>query len=111
VRGARRGVLAFALAGTFALAACGYADPYATSGPVANESPGQVSPSPGTDDFNAGNGLPVVTYPDGLKYIELTVGTGAVAHSNDTVTVQYTGWLTDGTKFDSSRDRGHAVPA
>ena len=94
------------LAGAFALAACGYADPYATSGPVANESPGlNVSPSPGTDDFNAGNGLPVVTYPDGLKYIDLKVGTGTVVHGNDNVTVQYTGWLSDGTKFDSSRDK------
>jgi FKBP-type peptidyl-prolyl cis-trans isomerase FkpA len=110
VRGAPRGVLAVALAGAFALAACGYADPYATSGQVANESPGRVSPSPGTDDFNAGNGLPVVTYPDGLKYIELTVGTGAVAHSNDAVTVHYTGWLTDGTQFDSSRPRGTPLP-
>jgi FKBP-type peptidyl-prolyl isomerase-like protein len=92
------------LAGAFALAACGYADPYSTSGQVANESPGvNVSPSPGTDDFNAGNGLPVVTYPDGLQYIELKVGTGAVARSTDNVTVQYTGWLSDGTQFDSSR--------
>jgi hypothetical protein len=95
---------ALTLAGVFALAACGYADPYATSGPVANESPGlKASPSPGTDDFNAGAGLPVITYPDGLKYLDLTVGTGTVVHSNDTVTVQYTGWLTDGTKFDSNR--------
>jgi hypothetical protein len=96
------------LAGAFALAACGYSDPYATSGPVANESPGvHVSPSPGTDDFNAGAGLPVVTYPDGLQYIDLTVGTGAVIHSNDIPTVQYTGWLSaTAAKFDSSRDRG-----
>jgi FKBP-type peptidyl-prolyl cis-trans isomerase FkpA len=98
------------LAGAFALAACGYADPYATSGQVANESPAiNVSPSPGTDDFNAGNGLPVVTYPNGLKYIELTVGTGDVALSTDSVNVQYTGWLTDGTKFDSSRTTNQPI--
>lgn len=102
----RAPLAALVLAGAFALAACGYADPYATSGPVANESPGlNVSPSPGTDDFNAGNGLPVVTYPDGLKYIDISVGTGAVALGTNNVTVQYTGWLSDGTKFDSSRDR------
>jgi len=102
----RAPLAALTLAGAFALAACGYADPYATSGPVANESPGlNVSPSPGTDDFNAGSGLPVVTYPDGLKYIDITVGTGAVALGSNNVTVQYTGWLSDGTKFDSSRDR------
>jgi hypothetical protein len=111
VRGTPRAVLALGVAGAFALSACGYADPYVTSGPVANESPGlAVSPSPGTDDFNAGSGLPVVTYPDGLKYIDLKVGTGTLAHSNDAVVVQYTGWLTDGTKFDSSRDRGTPFP-
>jgi hypothetical protein len=111
VTGAPRAVLAFALASTFALASCGYADPYVTSGTVANESPGlKVSPSPGADDFNAGNDLPKVTYPDGLAYIDITVGTGTLAHSNDTVTVHYTGWLTDGTKFDSSRDRGTPFP-
>jgi hypothetical protein len=99
------------VAGAFALAACGYADPYAASGPVANESPGpNVSPSPGTDNFNDGAGLPVTTYPDGLKVIDIKVGTGAVVHSTDVATVMYTGWLHDGTKFDSSRDRNQPFP-
>jgi len=98
---------ALTLAGVFALAACGYADPYATSGPVANESPGtHVSPSPGTDDFNAGTGLPAVTYPDGLKVIDLKVGTGDTLRLGMIATVQYTGWLTDGTRFDTSRQTG-----
>jgi len=102
---------AFILAGAFALTACGYSDPYASAGPVANESPGlNVTPSPGTDSFNDGAGLPVVTYPDGLKYVDLVVGTGAVVISNNSVTVQYTGWLSDGTKFDSSRDRNQPFP-
>jgi FKBP-type peptidyl-prolyl cis-trans isomerase len=36
---------------------------------------------------------------------ELVAGTGAAAAAGQTVSVHYTGWLTDGTKFDSSVDR------
>ena len=41
----------------------------------------------------------------GLVWYVLKAGTGAVAAAGDTVNMQYTGWLTDGTKFDSSLDR------
>jgi FKBP-type peptidyl-prolyl cis-trans isomerase len=46
-----------------------------------------------------------VTTPTGLVYEELTVGAGTEAASGKKVTVHYTGWLTNGTKFDSSKDR------
>ena len=46
--------------------------------------------------------------PSGLAVEELTVGTGDAAQAGQNVTVHYTGWLTDGTKFDSSKDRGQA---
>jgi FKBP-type peptidyl-prolyl cis-trans isomerase FkpA len=36
---------------------------------------------------------------------DLEVGTGAEAKAGQNVTVHYTGWLTNGTKFDSSKDR------
>jgi FKBP-type peptidyl-prolyl cis-trans isomerase FkpA len=45
------------------------------------------------------------TTPSGLVIEEITVGTGAEAAAGQMVTVHYTGWLTDGTKFDSSKDR------
>jgi FKBP-type peptidyl-prolyl cis-trans isomerase FkpA len=41
-----------------------------------------------------------------LQYEDLVVGTGAEAQPGQNVSVHYTGWLTDGTKFDSSVDRG-----
>ncbi|WP_456417716.1 FKBP-type peptidyl-prolyl cis-trans isomerase [Thiolapillus sp.] len=41
----------------------------------------------------------------GLKYDDLEEGTGTEALAGTQVTVHYTGWLTDGSKFDSSLDR------
>lgn len=49
--------------------------------------------------------MSVVTTPSGLQYEDLTVGTGAEAKAGQSVSVHYTGWLTDGQKFDSSKDR------
>jgi peptidylprolyl isomerase len=48
----------------------------------------------------------VITTPSGLKYVDLVVGTGASPTPGQMVTVHYTGWLTNGKKFDSSVDRG-----
>ena len=46
------------------------------------------------------------TTSSGLIIDDLAVGEGAAAAAGQNVTVHYTGWLTDGTKFDSSKDRG-----
>lgn len=48
----------------------------------------------------------VVTLPNGLQYKELVAGKGTSPTDSDTVVVEYVGTLIDGTKFDSSYDRG-----
>jgi FKBP-type peptidyl-prolyl cis-trans isomerase len=53
-----------------------------------------------------GGGGNEVTTPSGLKYADTKVGAGAEAKAGQTAVVHYTGWLTDGKKFDSSKDRG-----
>ena len=45
------------------------------------------------------------TTDSGLIYEDITIGEGDTAVAGQTVTVHYTGYLTDGTKFDSSKDR------
>ena len=49
--------------------------------------------------------MPPVTTASGLIYEDTTVGSGAEAASGQKVTVHYTGYLTNGSKFDSSKDR------
>jgi FKBP-type peptidyl-prolyl cis-trans isomerase FkpA len=50
--------------------------------------------------------MPAITTPSGLTIEELIVGSGAAAASGQKVSVHYTGWLTSGARFDSSKDRG-----
>ncbi len=49
--------------------------------------------------------MATVTTASGLQYDDVRVGEGTAARFGSDVVVHYTGWLTDGTKFDSSRDR------
>ena len=53
-------------------------------------------------------GIPELTgtieeLPSGLRYIDEAVGSGETPRPGQQVTVHYTGWLTDGSRFDSSR--------
>lgn len=58
-------------------------------------------------------GAPAVTGPVqslyALRYVDTKVGTGELAAPGNIYSVHYTGWLTDGTKFDSSVDRGQPI--
>ncbi|MFZ4627375.1 MAG: FKBP-type peptidyl-prolyl cis-trans isomerase [Blastocatellia bacterium] len=56
--------------------------------------------------FSTGTDGPGVTTPSGLRYVDEVVGTGDSPSAGKKVRVHYTGTLTDGTKFDSSVDRG-----
>ena len=59
-------------------------------------------------------GVPPVSTPPKtlytLRYVDVVTGTGALAAPNKFYTVKYTGWLTDGTKFDSSYDHPGQEP-
>jgi peptidylprolyl isomerase len=63
----------------------------------------QAPPAP--DMKNLGK---MVKTPSGLQYRDLTVGNGPAPRPGQSVNVHYTGWLTNGKKFDSSLDRGQA---
>ena len=93
----RRNGIIFVLAAAAlvaALAACkGGAEEPAGNG-------GDMTPGP-----PAVSGKPIQT-GSGLKYIEIKAGSGDSPEPGETVVVHYTGWLEDGTKFDSSLDGG-----
>ncbi len=50
------------------------------------------------------------TTASGLKYVDIKEGTGPKPKKGQNVLVHYTGWLKDGTKFDSSVDRNQPFP-
>jgi FKBP-type peptidyl-prolyl cis-trans isomerase len=69
----------------------------------------------GSSTTTTGTGASVAPAPEaakeaavatGLVVEDMVVGTGKAADAGMIVSVHYTGWLTDGTKFDSSVDRG-----
>ena len=55
-----------------------------------------------------GKTVPLKFMPGGLKYYDIVVGTGPSPKAGQTASMRYTGTLLDGTKFDSSYDRGQA---
>lgn len=50
-----------------------------------------------------------VTTDSGLRYEDLTVGEGEPAAKDQLVSINYTGYLQDGTRFDSSKERGEPI--
>ena len=89
----------------------------AGSAPAATSAPAPAAtsaPAPSQPDAKEAPGKTAqgqeVALPGGLKYVDLKVGDGDIAEAGMKATVHYTGWLTDGTKFDSSLDRGQPFP-
>jgi peptidylprolyl isomerase len=81
----------------------------ATSVPAANLDATPVSTeieTPPTTESVPTSATGTVTTPSGLEYKDLVIGTGDQAQSGTTAVVHYTGWLLDGTEFDSSEGRG-----
>jgi FKBP-type peptidyl-prolyl cis-trans isomerase len=58
---------------------------------------------------HAANFAGAIKTASGLSYIVLEKGTGRVPKPGETVAVHYTGTLTNGVRFDSSRDRGEPI--
>jgi FKBP-type peptidyl-prolyl cis-trans isomerase len=91
----------------FLLAATLFAALGVTFGCGGNEKPGApaAASAPSTSAPMNVTGSPTPT-PSGLRYWDIVVGNGATATPGIMVKVHYSGFLTNGQKFDSSRDRG-----
>jgi FKBP-type peptidyl-prolyl cis-trans isomerase FkpA len=87
-----------------ALAGCQQSKPGVATPSKSTPPATQQSAKPAAPQAAAAN---EVTTPSGLKYQDLVVGNGPMAEEGTRVVVNYTGWLTDGSKFDSSYDPGH----
>ncbi|HIK12409.1 MAG TPA: FKBP-type peptidyl-prolyl cis-trans isomerase [Oscillatoriaceae cyanobacterium M33_DOE_052] len=72
----------------------------------AGAEPATLIASAESNNMDSQNADKAIATPSGLKYVDLELGTGASPQKGQTVVVHYTGTLEDGTKFDSSRDRG-----
>ena len=58
------------------------------------------------DQYLLDNNITVEPTASGLYYIDTSLGMGSSPNAGNTVKVHYSGYLIDGTKFDSSYDRG-----
>jgi FKBP-type peptidyl-prolyl cis-trans isomerase len=92
------------LAAAFALAGCasgGSAAPHGSGAAAPRQS--QIERTPFDPSLNV-NLSTMTKTPSGLYYRDIEEGTGAVVRPRDEARVHYTGWLSNGQKFDSNAD-------
>ena len=83
--------------------ACGSAVPVTG---LATSSTTCSTPGPQTQQDSFSTPVSLTAAPSGLRYGDVRVGCGREVKTGDTVSVAYTGWLANGTKFDTSRAPG-----
>ena len=98
------GVLAFITLGLFAISFIGNGQS-AQSATAAQQSAAAPQPLPGMEATPPAANANAAASASGLQIIDQVVGTGAQPQVGQTVIVNYTGYLDNGTKFDSSFDR------
>lgn len=108
-----------ALACVLVLAACGGGDGGDDPGAAADAAAGDtaaedtaaatVTPDSACERLTAVPADSMEAAESGLRVLQVETGQGTAASAGDTVAAHYLGCLTDGTKFDASRDRGEPI--
>jgi len=94
MRNVEKLIILLLLVAGIAIPACSQKENKPTSAEQKPAAVEQKSPAAATDRY--------VKTPSGLSYLDITPGTGATPTYGKQVKVHYTGWLENGTKFDSS---------
>ena len=109
----KKQLIAMALCGWIAIA-CSSEEPKQSASAAKPETSGTptAAASGGGSDYDLTSAAPqtlemsqYTTTATGLQYFDFAVGDGARPQNGQRVSVHYTGWFTDGKKFDSSVDR------
>jgi FKBP-type peptidyl-prolyl cis-trans isomerase len=102
----RAGPLTGALLAIAGLALSGCGSLVTVNGSLATPTPACAVAGPATQTDAFTDSASLTTTATGLEIGDISIGCGAVVKAGQTLTVQYTAWLANGQKFDSSRNAG-----